>query len=129
MLYTALLYTAAVPDLLCKQPQILEEKLSQHGCVMEHSVCVDHVSLWAANLLCCSSFQAVLAEHHSAMQGRFTLFSEQLRPSELLLDLVYASATKSTSAEAPCVCRGNMHLQPQDLLTGTPLTMRCRDPL
>lgn len=44
----------AVLDPLCKQPQILEEELSQHGCVMEHKVCVDH--------------------------GRFTLFAEKLRP-------------------------------------------------
>ena len=51
-LYTFLSYTAAVPDVLCKQPQILEEQLSQHGCVMEHKVCVDHVSLLAANSDC-----------------------------------------------------------------------------
>ena len=49
------------------------------------------------------------------MQGRFTLFSEKLRPSELLLDLVYASATKSTTAEAPYVCTGSMHLRPEGL--------------
>ena len=75
------------------------------------------------------NIRAALAQPHSAMQGRFTLFAEKLRPSEPLLDRVYASAAKSASAEVPSVCRGSLHLLPKEPHVEMQALIHCRDPL